>query len=120
MEMKWTPIIDGDLNGIPRDEDLLFTVFDEEDGETYVISCWIEEEFEDHISVTPNGIRFYNPKDVKAWMDFPPPYKAKKKCYDCNRAEEWCDEFGDRWLECKFHEHVPITELKLADCPLNR
>ena len=27
--MKWNPIIDGDLNGIPRDEELLFTVFDE-------------------------------------------------------------------------------------------
>lgn len=38
MEMKWHPIVNGDLNGIPLDEDLLFTVFDEEDGETYVIS----------------------------------------------------------------------------------
>ena len=28
MEMKRNPIIDGDLNGIPRDEELLFTVFD--------------------------------------------------------------------------------------------
>lgn len=32
MEMKWNPIIDGDLSGIPRDEELLFTIFDEEDG----------------------------------------------------------------------------------------
>ena len=46
MEMKWHPIIDGDLNGIPRDEELLFTVFDEEDGETYSKACWTEEGFE--------------------------------------------------------------------------
>ena len=29
MEMKWHPIINGDLSGIPRDEEFLFTVFDE-------------------------------------------------------------------------------------------
>lgn len=25
MDMKWNPVIDGDLSGIPRDERLLFT-----------------------------------------------------------------------------------------------
>ncbi len=117
MDMKWTPIIDGDLNGIPRDEELLFTVFDEEDGETYVISCWIEEEFKDHISVTPNGMRFYQPKNVMAWMDLPLPYKPKNKCSNCKHREEWCDEFGERWDECDLRKNVPI---KPGECPLNR
>ena len=120
MEMKWTPIIDGDLNGIPRDEEFLFTVFDERDGETYVTPAWILE-YEGEVEVresTSSGLEIHEAKNVKAWMDFPPPYKVKKKCYDCNRSEEWCDEFGDRWLECKFYEHVPVTELKPGDCPL--
>ena len=47
MEMKWKPIIDGDLNGIPRDEELLFTVFDEEDGETYLTMIEDDDEFEE-------------------------------------------------------------------------
>lgn len=119
MEMKWTSIIDGDLNGIPRDEELLFTVFDEEDDETYVTIGQIESDSY-FLGVTTPMQYSYEAKNVKAWMDFPPPYKAKKKCYDCNRSEEWCDEFGDRWLECKFYEHVPVTELKPADCPLKR
>lgn len=113
MEMKWTPIIDGDLNGIPRDEDLLFTVFDEEDGETYVISCWIEEEFEDHISVTPNGIRFYKPKDVKAWMELPPPFHPND-CNMCAHYRVWIDGFGDRWSKCELW-NKPFA---MDDCPL--
>lgn len=119
MDMKWTPIIDGDLSGIPRDEELLFTVFDEEDGETYVTIGQIESDSYS-LRVTSPMQYFYEAKNVKAWMDFPPPYKVKKKCYDCNRSEEWCDEFGDRWLGCKFYEHLPVTELKPADCPLKR
>ena len=55
MEMKWKPIIDGDLNGIPRDEELLFTVFDEEDGETYATACWTEEGFNGDIIVRSGG-----------------------------------------------------------------
>lgn len=29
MEMKWHPIVNGDLSGIPTNEQFLFTVFDE-------------------------------------------------------------------------------------------
>lgn len=34
MDMKWNPIIDGDLSGIPRDERLLFTGIDCMDGDS--------------------------------------------------------------------------------------
>ena len=35
MGMKWHPIIDGDMREVPRDEDVLFTVIDEDTGEVY-------------------------------------------------------------------------------------
>ena len=119
MDMKWHPIVNGDMSRVPRDEELLFTVLDEDDGETYAIIGQIESDSY-FLGVTTPMLSSYEAKNVKAWMDFPPPYKAKKKCYDCNRSEEWCDEFGDRWMECKFYEHVPVTELKPSDCPLKR
>lgn len=37
MEMKWNPIIDGDLSEVPVFEDVLFTIIDEATGEDYVI-----------------------------------------------------------------------------------
>lgn len=117
MEMKWHPINDGDLSGIPRDEELLFTVFDEEDGETYATSCWIEEEYTGNLGVTPNGMRYYPVQDVKAWMDLPLPYKPKNKCLSCKHLEEWCDEFGESWSECDLRKNVPV---KPGDCPLDR
>lgn len=120
MNMKWTPVVDGDLNGIPKDEELLFTVYDEQDGETYVIIAWIESDNSYFSGVTTPMQCAYEAKNVKAWMDFPPPYKPKNKCSNCNRVEEWCDEFGDIWQECKFYENVPLTELKPGDCPLKR
>ena len=30
MEMKWHPIEDGNMKGVPRDEDIIFTVLDEQ------------------------------------------------------------------------------------------
>lgn len=42
MEMKWNKI-NGDLSRIPIGEELIFTVLDEEDGETYSTSGWTEE-----------------------------------------------------------------------------
>lgn len=29
MEMKWHPIVNGDLSEVPRDKDVIFTVLDE-------------------------------------------------------------------------------------------
>lgn len=114
MEMKWHPIVDGDLRGIPIDVELLFTIFDEEDGESYVTACWTEAGFEGSLSVS-SGMRYYEAKNVMAWMDLPLPYKPKNKCLSCKHLEEWCDEFGERWLECDLRKNVPI---KPEDCPL--
>lgn len=84
MDMKWTPIIDGDLRGIPRDEELLFTVFDERDGETYVTTAWALE-YEGEVEVreaTSSGLKIHEAKNVKAWMDYPEPFNQKRhvKC----------------------------------------
>ena len=84
MDMKWTPIIDGDLRGIPRDEELLFTVFDERDGETYVTTAWVLE-YEGEVEVreaTSSGLESHEAKNVKAWMDYPEPFNQKRhvKC----------------------------------------
>lgn len=112
MDMKWTSIIDGDLSGIPRDEELLFTVFDEQDG-NYVVSCWIEEYFEGNLEVT-NGLNYYEAKDVKAWMEFPEPYK-QGGCDTCKHLKQWTDEFGDRLSQCELW-----PEYKPEDCPLKK
>lgn len=65
MEMKWHPIIDGDLSGIPINEEFLFTVFDEEDGETYVTPAWIIEYDEGGVEVreaATGGLRVHEAK----------------------------------------------------------
>lgn len=84
MEMKWHPIINGDLSGIPRNEEFLFTVFDENDGETYVTTAWIIE-YEGEVEVreaTSSGLYIHEAKNVKAWMDYPEPFNQKRhvKC----------------------------------------
>ena len=84
MEMKWHPIINGDLSGIPRNEEFLFTVFDENDGETYVTTAWIIE-YEGEVEVreaTNSGLHIHEAKNVKAWMDYPEPFNQKRhvKC----------------------------------------
>ena len=35
MEMKWNPIVNGDLGKVPRNEDVIFTVLDKYTGEVY-------------------------------------------------------------------------------------
>lgn len=116
MEMKWNPIIDGDLSGIPRDEELLFTIFDEEDGETYATACCTEEGFHGDLTVR-SGARYYEEKCLLAWMDFPPPYKPKKKCFSCTHLVDWMDEFGERWFECELL-NVPFKKIKPGECQL--
>lgn len=39
MEMKWHPIVNGDVSKVPRGEELLFTVLDEDDGEKRPDNC---------------------------------------------------------------------------------
>ena len=107
MDMKWHPIIDGDLRGIPRDEELLFTVFDERDGETYVTTAWALE-YEGEVEVreaTSLGLEIHEAKNVKAWMELPEPYEPGR-CDMCKHNEQWTDCFGDRWSKCKFSERM--------------
>lgn len=87
MEMKWNPIIDGDMSGIPRDEELLFTVFDEQDDETYVVKgfCtngWPGSNQYKVLETTVRGCRYHKAKKVKAWMEIPEPFNQKRhiKC----------------------------------------
>lgn len=82
MEMKWIPIVNGDLSEVPRDEEFLFTVFDEEDGERYVTHAWIIEYDEGEVEVREavgGNLRFHEAKNVKAWMDYPEPYNQKRR-----------------------------------------
>lgn len=118
MEMKWHPIVNGDVSKVPRGEELLFTVLDEDDGETYATSCWTEEGY-DRKLVARAGDRYYEAKCLTAWMEVPPPYKPKNKCFSCTHLVDWMDEFGDRWLECELL-NVPFKKIKQGECPLNR
>lgn len=117
MDMKWTPIIDGDLSGIPQQENLLFTLFDERRNENYVATGWILE-YEGELEVRgvdPWGLNSNETKKVKAWMEFPQPF-TPNGCNNCAEWEEWTDAFGDRWSECKFGYDV----FSPTGCPLNR
>lgn len=118
MDMKWTPIVNGDVSKVPRGEELLFTVFDEEDGETYATSGWTEEGFHGDLIVR-SGARYYEAKCLAAWMDVPPPYKPKNKCFSCTHLVDWMDEFGDRWLECELLS-VPFKKINPGECPLKK
>lgn len=121
MEMKWHPIEDGNMKGIPRDEEIIFTVLDEDTGEFHTAAGKIEEYFlkkRGHVFVGRPGY----PVDsitLKAWMKLPGPYKPGE-CNKCAYWNEWTDEFGDGNAECELHKNVPFTKIKPGECPLNR
>ena len=119
MDMKWHPIVNGDMSRVPRDEELLFTVFDEEDGETYVTSCWTDEEGYDGNLVARTGATYFGTECLTAWMELPLPYKPKNKCFSCTHLVDWMDEFGDRWLECELL-NVPFKKINPGECPLKK
>lgn len=74
MEMKWNPVIDGDLSGIPRDESLLFTGIDH--GELYVDFGYTESLLEKHVCVYIGANEIpVEAKEVIAWMEIPEPYQ---------------------------------------------
>lgn len=80
MEMKWHPIVNGDLSGIPINEQFLFTVFDEIDDQTYVIkglvtNGWPGSSQYKVLETTVRGCRYHKAKKVKAWMELPEPYE---------------------------------------------
>lgn len=45
MDMKWNPIDGGNMNGVPRDEDVIFTVLDEDTGEVYTVIGEVSDYF---------------------------------------------------------------------------
>ena len=115
MDMKWTPIIDGDLSGIPQQKNLLFTIFDERRHENYIAAGWILE-YEGELEVrgvNPWGLNSNETKKVKAWMEFPQPF-TPNDCNGCAHYRVWIDGFGDRWSKCELWNE-PFA---MVDCPL--
>lgn len=123
MDMKWTSIIDGDLSGIPQQENLLFTIFDERHNENYVATGWILE-YEGELEVRgvdPWGLNSNETKKVKAWMEFPEPYKpTPDRCFKCDHGKLQHDEDSDNWFECELLNRAVFPGGKPEDCPLNR
>ena len=106
MEMKWHPIENGDLSGIPRDERLLFTGID--CGELYVDFGYIESRLGDHVFVYSGDNEIpIEAKEFIAWMEIPEPFKPGR-CENCKHWKEWIDEYGDDCAECALIENPPF------------
>ena len=127
MEMKWHPIVNGDLSRLPRYEELLFTVFDEIDEQTYVIKglCtngWPGSNPYKVLETTIRGCRYHKAKNVKACMGLPEPYKQNPdKCFKCKYVHlqhDEDDEDSDDWFECELLERDVPDNGKPEDCPL--
>ena len=117
--MKWNPIIDGDLSGIPTNEKFLFTVFDEKDEENYVACAYVLEFYGelDVREATVAGQVSHEAKNVKAWMELPEPYQPGR-CDICKHWRVWIDNFGDRWSKCELMDIATFVPLK--KCPLKK
>lgn len=108
MEMKWTPIIDGDLSEVPVFEDVLFTIIDEATGEDYVIYDELNPTY-----LTDGFVVFYQTgtlsreEKVTAWGELPEPFKPGE-CENCKHWKEWIDEYGDGCAECALIENPPF------------
>ena len=129
MDMKWTPIIDGDLSGIPTNKEFLFTVFDEIDDQIsvtkgLVTNGWPGANPYKVLETTVRGCKYHKAKKVKAWMELPEPYKQNQdKCFKCKYVHLQHDEDdkdSDDWFECELLERDVPANGKPEDCPLNR
>lgn len=112
MDMKWIPIENGDLSGIPRDESLLFTGIN--DGELYVEFGYIDSWLEKPVLVDINDD--FETKGLTAWMELPEPY-VPGMCGICKHWRVWTDGFGDRWSKCELMGIATFVPLK---CPLKK
>lgn len=116
MDVKWNPIVDGDLSEVPRDEEIIFTVLDEETGEVYTTigeasDCFIEK---GGYVFAGRGIPHpVDTKSIKAWMKLPEPYQPGM-CGICKHCRVWIDGFGDRWSKCELWNE-PFA---MVECPL--
>lgn len=117
--MKWHPINDGDLSGIPKYEYFLFTIDDERGVKPYVICGEVRGNIED-LFVWGEG-DCYEAENVEAWMKLPEPYQPGT-CEICKHWKEWIDEFGDSCAECELIENPPFifsTQNPIM-CPFDR
>lgn len=115
MDMKWHPIVNGDLSGIPRDERLLFTGID--CGELYVDFGYVES-WQNYVAAYICDDRApVESKELIAWMEIPEPFKPGR-CDMCKHWKEWIDNFGDRWSKCELMEIG--TFVPLQKCPLKK
>lgn len=112
MEMKWNPIENGDLSGIPRDERLLFTGIN--DSESYVEFGYIDSWLEKPVLVDIDDD--FETKEVTAWMELPEPY-VPGMCGICKHWREGIDGFGNRWSKCELMGIATFVPLK---CPLKK
>lgn len=123
MEMKWHPIEDGNLKGVPRDEDIIFSVLDEQTGEVYTAIGEVNDLFLDECGQVFVGVTSYpvDTASLKAWMKLPEPYKpTPDKCFKCNHGHLQHDEDSDNWFECELLQRAVPPCGKPEDCPLNR
>lgn len=108
MEMKWNPIVNGDLSEVPRDEDIIFTVFDKNTKEVYTARGIINDCMLGHGYVCVGLMDFpIEVANIKAWVELPEPFEPGR-CDMCKHNEQWTDCFGDRWSKCKFSERMFI------------
>lgn len=121
--MKWNPIDGGNMNGVPRDEDVIFTVLDEDTGEVYTVIGEVSDYFLHECGQVFVGVTSY-PVDnttLKAWMKLPEPFKpTPDKCFKCNHGKLQHDESSDNWFECELLKRDVPPNDKPNDCPLNR
>lgn len=110
--MKWNPIVDGDLNGIPKYESFLFTIVDERGVKPYVICGEVRGNIED-LFVWGEGY-CYEAENVKAWAEVPEPYEPGG-CDMCKHRKQWTGEIGDRLTGCELW-----PDYKQGECLLNR
>lgn len=78
MEMKWNPIVNGDLSGVPRDTRLLVTriAF----GRPYVDIGYLENILEKYAVIEVGDIgTLIKAEECVAWMKLPEPYNPKAK-----------------------------------------
>lgn len=121
MEMKWNPIIDGDLSEVPLFEDILFTIINEA-GEAYVIYDEIDVTYaRENIAVFNKWGCLDREEKVIAWSELPEPYEpTPDKCFKCNHGKLQHDESSDNWFECELLQRDVPPNGKPNDCPLNR
>ena len=117
MQMKWNPIVNGDLGKVPRNEDVIFTAIDEDTGEFYTTVGDVDDFFIEQGGYIFAGKKINSAVSIESligWMKLPEPFKPGR-CDMCKHNEQWIDCFGDRWSKCKFSERMFIKE-----CPTEK